>query len=224
MLHGVEGFQELQSLLNLAREHQYYILLDAPEIFSVEAAKQVAESMLGDPANFNCDGIVISAYLGTDVIKPFLPYCKKAKKSVFVVARTANKSASELQDLLTGSRLVHAAAADHVNRCGVGTEGKCGYKQLGLLVAANAADSIRSLRSKYPDVFFLVDGYDYSGANAKNCSCAFDKYGHGAVVCAGSSITGAWSSAENGEFEYDKQAVFAIDRMKKNLSRYIQVL
>lgn len=224
MLYGPEGCFQLQSLLRQGRELGYYILLDAPEILSVDAAKRIADTLLSPESDYVCDGVVISGYLGTDVIKPFLPYCKKEKKSVFVVARTANKSAAELQDLLSGSRLVHAAAADYVNRCGAGTEGKLGYKQLGLLVSATAADSLRSLRGKYPGVFLLVDGYDYPGANAKNCANAFDKYGHGAAVCAGSSITGAWNTAENAREDPSAQARNAIERMKKNLSRYIQIL
>ena len=187
-LLGPDGVGQLTEILKLASDLGYYVALDAPEMLSPMMAKLTAETIFGENSLYPCDGLVIGSYLGSDVIKPFLNACKKEKKDVFVVARTANKSAPELQDLLSGSRLVHAAAADYVNRCGGGTEGKMGYKQLGLLVSATAADSLRSLRGKYPGVFFLVDGYDYPGANAKNCANAFDKYGHGAAVCAGSSI------------------------------------
>ena len=55
---------------------------------------------------------------GSDVLKPYMAAIKSVNKDIFVVLRTANKSASELQDLLAGSRLVHMAAADHVNRYG----------------------------------------------------------------------------------------------------------
>jgi len=78
------------------------------------------------------------------------------------------------------------------------------------------------LRSKYPEMFLLVDGYDYSGANAKNCSFAFDRLGHGAIVCAGSSIIGAWK--EETEADPLAAAVSAVERMKKNLTRYVTIL
>ena len=167
---------------------------------------------------------MISGYLGSDVIKPFLPYCKTNQKDIFVVARTANKSAPELQDLLAGSRLVHAAAADHVNRYGADTTGKFGYTRVGIVTAASAAESQRSLRSRYPKLFFLVDGYDYPNANAKNCSFAFDRFGHGAVVCSGTGITAAWKQAESDGRDFADHAKAAVDRMKKNLNRYITVL
>ena len=223
-LLGAEGLQELSETMKTAAELGYYVALDAPEILSPMMAKLTAEAIFGENSLYPCDGLVISGYLGSDVIKPFLPYCKKEKKDVFVVVRTANKSASELQDLLSGSRLVHAAAADHVNRYGADTAGKSGYTRVGILAAASSAESLRSLRTKYPKLFLLVDGYDYPNANAKNCSFAFDKFGHGAAVCGGTGITGAWKQAESDGSDYLTHAVSAAERMKKNLTRYVTIL
>ena len=218
------SLDELRNTMAFAAEQGYYVLLDAPEILSPNAAKMTAEALLGEESGYACDGLVISGYLGSDVIKPFLPYCKKGKKDIFVVSRTANKSAPELQDLLSGTRLVHAAAADHVNRYGAETAGKFGYTRVGILAAASAAESLRSLRAKYPKLFFLLDGYDYPNANAKNCSFAFDKYGHGAAACSGAGIGCAWKQAESDGSDWKEQAKSAAERMKKNLTRYVTVL
>jgi len=223
-LLGHDGLYQLSETLKKAAELGYYVLLDAPEILSPAAAKITADSVWGEGSAYPCDGLVISGYLGSDVIKPFLPYCKKEKKDLFVVARTANKSAPELQDLLAGSRLVHAAAADHVNRYGADTAGKSGYTNVGILAAASSAESLRSLRAKYPRLFLLVDGYDYPNANAKNCAGGFDKFGHGAAVCGGTGITCAWKAAESDGVDYLDHARAAVDRMKKNLTRYVTVL
>ena len=223
-LLGAEGMVQLESVLKTAGEMGYYVILDAPELLSPASAKYTAEMLLGEGSAFLCDGLVISGYLGSDVIKPFLPYCKKGKKDIFVVTRTANKSAPELQDLLAGTRLVHAAAADHVNRYGADTAGKFGYTHVGLLAAASAADSLRNLRMKYPRLFLLLDGFDYPNANAKNCSFAFDKYGHGAAACGSTAITCAWTQAESDGTDYIDHAKAAAERMKKNLTRYTTIL
>lgn len=222
-LLGHDGLYQLSQTLRKAAELGYYVLLDAPEILSAGMAKQVADTLFYPETIYPCDGLVISGYLGSDVIKPFLPYCKKEKKDLFVVVRTGNKSAPELQDLLSGSRLVHAAAADHVNRYGADTAGKSGYTRVGIVAAASAADSLRNLRMKYPKLFFLVDGYDYPNANAKNCSYAFDKFGHGAAVCS-SAIASSWHQEESGEADWTENVRAAAERMKKNLSRYTTVL
>ncbi len=223
-LLGHDGLYHLSETLKYAAEQGYYVLLDAPEVLSPASAKMTADAIFGDGSLYPCDGLVVSTYLGSDVIKPFLPYCKKAKKDLFVIARTANKSAPELQDLLAGTRLVHAAAADHVNRYGADTAGKFGYTNVGIVAAASSAESLRNLRSKYSRLFLLLDGYDYPNANAKNCSNAFDKYGHGAAACGGIGITCAWKAADTDGKDYLEQAKLAAERMKKNLTRYVTVL
>lgn len=223
-LLGAEGLVQLREVLKAASDLGWYVLLDAPEIASPMMAKVTAEALLGEGNAWPCDGLIISGYAGSDIIKPFLPYCKKQKKDLFVVARTGNKSASELQDLLSGTRLVHVAAADHVNRYGDGTEGKHGYTRVGILAGASSADSLRSLRAKYPKLFFLLDGFDYPNANARNCSFAFDKFGHGAAACGSTAITCAWKQAESDGSDWLVHAQAAADRMKKNLTRYITVL
>lgn len=221
-LFGWEGLAAFRDLAKFASNEGYYVIVDAPELLSVKMAELTAEKFLGQEAAYPCDALIISGYAGSDIIKPFLPYCREGKKDIFVVARTANKSASELQDLLAGGRLVHAVAADHVNRYGADTAGKFGYTRVGILAAASAADSLRSLRTKYPRLFMLLDGADYPNANAKNCSNAFDKFGHGAAACF--AVAGAWQQSESDGTDFVAQAVSAAERMKKNLVRYTNVL
>ena len=219
---GAAGVDALREVLTFAKKQGYYVALDAPELLSVRSAAMAAEMLLGKDSAFPCDGLIIGGYLGSDVIKPFLSYCKEGKKDIFVVARTANKSAPELQDLLSGGRLVHVAAADHVNRYGSDTAGKSGYTRVGILAAASAASSLKDLRAKYPKLFMILDGADYPNANAKNCAAAFDKFGHGAVAVVGSSVTAAWK--QEGAGEDQEAALAAAVRMKKNLNRYITIM
>lgn len=221
---GHDGLYQLSETLKVAARLGYYVILDTPELLSPVSAQMAAQQLLGEDSLYPCDALVIPGFLGSDVIKPFLPFCKNGKKDIFVVTRTANKSAPEIQDLLAGSRMVHMAAADHVNRYGADTAGKFGYTRIGILAAASAAESLKSLRSKYPRMFLLIDGYDYPNANAKNCSHAFDKFGHGAVVCGGTGITCAWKDAESDGRDYLDHAKSAAERMKKNLTRYVTIL
>lgn len=223
-LLGAEGLPELSAVLKTASGMGYYVALEGPYILSPMMAQATAEAVFDENALYPCDGLIIDAYPGSDVVKPFLFYCKDQKKDLFPVVRTSNKSAPEIQDLLSGGRLVHAAAADLINRFGADNAGKFGYARVSIVAGANSSESLRSLRSKYPRLFLLVDDMDYSGCNAKNCSYAFDKFGHGAVVCAGPTITTAWKQAESDGRDYLEQAVAAAERMKKNLTRYTTVL
>lgn len=221
-LLGPEGLELLQELLTFAQSQGLYVLLDVPELLSAGEADLAAEALMGEESQWKFDALVISCYIGSDAIKPFAERMKKKDKALFVVLRTGNKSAPELQDLLTGSRLVYSAAADMVKRLGENSTGKGGYSRIAGMGPATSADALRSLRSKYPALFIMVDGSDLSGANAKNCSMAFDKLGHGAIVCAEHSVTAAWK--EDASLEPALAAVQAVERIKKNITRYVTIL
>ena len=217
---GENGLRMLTQLLSLARELGYYVLLDAPELLSAQAAEQAAKVLGAEDCGFAWDGLILPAYGGSDMLKPFVKLAKNGK-ALLPVVRTANRSASELQDLLSGNRLVHVAAADIISRLGEECPGKFGYSQIGALASASSADSLRSLRTKYPKLFLLLDGMDYPNANAKNCSFAFDKLGHGAAACVSSAVIGAWKDTEVDCLE---AAAMAAERLRKNVTRYITVL
>ena len=223
-LLGPDGLFLLSRITQYAKELDFYVLLDAPESLSRQAAEAAVVSLFSEKCIWQFDGLVVSAYAGSDVLKPYVQAAKTSQKDIFAVLRTANKSAAELQDLLTGSRLVHMAAADIVYRQSESMVGRSGYSQIAAIGPASVADVLKKLRARYQSLFLLVDGYDYPNANAKNCSNAFDALGHGAIACAGSSVTAAWKANETNGSEYVDQAVQAAERMKKNLLRYTTVL
>ncbi len=220
-LLGGEGLALLRELTERAGKLGYYVILDGLQILTPWAADRAAELL--SSGGYSCDALLISPYIGSDSIKPFVPACKDQGKALFVAVRSPNKSALELQDLLTGSRHVYGAAAEIVNRFGEQIIGKCGYSQICAAASAGSPDGLRNLRQKHNRMFLLVDGLDYPSGNAKNCSYAFDRFGHGAAVCAGPSVTVAWLDVQSGE-NYLELAYQAAERMKKNITRYVTVL
>ena len=222
MLMGAEGLNVLERLTAFASEQGYYVLLDVPESLSGEHAELNAKILLQNTCPYTFDGLLITPYIGGDAIKPYTEQLKG--KDLFVVLRTANKTASELQDLLSGSRLVHMAAADIVNRRSEKMITRSGYSQVAVVGPANVADVLKKVRARYKHFFILVDGYDYANANAKNCSYAFDQLGHGAIACANAGILTAWNPDISDGTDYVQCAEEAAERMKKNLLRYVTIL
>ena len=221
-LLGSRGMETMDSLLNLAWELGYYVLLDAPEFSSAQGAETAAGVLFSENCPWKFHGVVVPPYIGSDGLKPFVRGCEKLDKSLFVLTRTANKSAAELQDLLTGTRVVHQVVMESVKRLGVPGKGRTAYLSVGGLVAANAPDRIRTLRDRFSTVFFLLDGMDATGGNASNCRLAFDRMGHGAAVCLSSAILGAWQQGESREFVSAAKA--AAENARHKISRYVTIL
>lgn len=224
LLYGSKGAELLQELLAFATDLGYYVILDVPEALSAATAEQSAAALCGSDSAWCFHAAVLSCGIGSDALKPYVQACKASGKAVFVVVRTGNSSASEFQDLMTGTRLSHMAVADMAGRLGQPLMEKCGYSSVGMLVSAASVSSLKNIRSKNAASFLLLDGYDYPNCNAKNCSFAFDSFGHGAAACAGSSILGAWREEDRQSEDFVEEAVRSADRMKRNLTRYINIL
>lgn len=223
-LLGTEGLIALTRVLEHAKTAGFYVVLEVPDALSAQRAQSNAELIFDERNLWPCDAVLISSYIGSDGIKPYAAKLEMSGKALFVVVRTANRSAVEIQDLLTGGRNVFDAKADIANRFKNTQATKSGYDRVALVGPASSAPVLRKLREKYKNLFLMVDGYDYPNANAKNCAEAADKLGHGVVVCGGTSITAAWQIAENDGTDYVADAKEAADRMKKNLTRYFTVL
>lgn len=223
-LYGSDGITVLTELSVQAHKLGYYVLLQIGEPLSRQNAEFAAEMLFDAKQPVYFDGLIMAAYIGSDAIVPFFEQMKGSDKDLFVVARTSNRSAAEMQDLLTGSRLAYMAKADIVNRYVDPLIGRCGYARVALMAAAASADCLRGLRGKYKNIFLLLDGCDYPNANAKNCSAAFDKFGHGAVACAGLSVLAAWKDELENPSDYIGAAQKAAERHKRNLIRYVTIL
>ncbi len=222
-LLGAKGLSTLEDVLRFAKTCGFYVLLEGVEALSRQSAERAAEILFSDSCPWYFDGLIIPAYIGSDGIRPYTNNLKETNKSLFVVARTANRSAPEMQDLLSGTRLAHVAKTDIVNRFCEPLIGRSGYSQIAVMAAASSADSLRTLRTKFRSIFLLLDGCDYPNANAKNCSFAFDSLGHGALACAGTTVSAAWQETDQ-PVDYVDLAVQSALRLKKNLSRYVTVL
>lgn len=220
-LLGPGGIEQMQRLMQCAKSMGYYVILDWMVLEKAGAAADRASQLLiGD--QYPCDGISLCSYGGSDCLKPYIAASAKKGQDVFVVLRTANKSGMEIQDLQTGGRLVHMAVADLLSGWGEGAGCRCGYSRISAMAGATSATSLQLLRKKYPSIFLVVDGLDVSGANARNASEAFDALGHGAICCSGSSILAAWK--EHEDIDPVEAALDAVERMKRNITRYVTVL
>lgn len=115
---GADGVAAMQEVLSYAQSLGYYVLLDLMRADLGTTAQDQADACFGaiqvGEASFTpypCDGVLMSGFLGSDAVKPFADYCRTGK-NVFIISRSSNKSAREVQDLLSGDRVVYQVMAD----------------------------------------------------------------------------------------------------------------
>lgn len=226
---GADGVAAMQEVLQYAKSLGYYVLLDMMRCDLGQTADMLAASCFGkiqvgaqSYTPYACDGVLMSGYLGSDSVKPFTSYCPEGK-NVFIIARSSNKSAIEVQDLISGDRVVHQVMADLAMRWSMERYGKTGFTEVGIAVGATNIDILKRLRSKYDRLFFLVPGFGAQGAGAKDAQYAFDRLGRGAAILAGRSIIYAYQKQDDDGTNYQKYARAAAERMKEQILSYITI-
>ena len=148
---GADGVAAMQEVLSYAASLGYYVLLDLMRADLGTTAEDLANACFGKIqvgeesfTPYPCDGVLMSGFLGSDAVKPFAEFCREGK-NVFIVARSSNKSAREVQDLLSGDRVVYQVMADLAMRWSTGLFGTNGYSEIGIAVGATNRPVLETL-------------------------------------------------------------------------------
>jgi len=148
------------------------------------------------------DAITVNGYLGTDGIEPFADMADKQGKGLFVLVRTSNPSAAEIQDFTDAEgQKMYEKLAEVVGRIANNAEriGNNGYSNVGMVVGGTAPEVTTALRQKYDKVWFLVPGYGSQGASASDCVRFCKPDGTGALINASRSIIYAYEKPKYKE-------------------------
>jgi orotidine-5'-phosphate decarboxylase len=141
------------------------------------------------------DAITVNGYAGIDGIEPFAKMAAEEGKGLFVLVRTSNPSAVELQDFKgQDGQTLYERMAEIVARVAGRPEhiGERGYSDVGMVVGGTAPEATASLRTKYDKIWFLVPGYGSQGAEAVDCIRFCRSDGMGALINASRSIIYAY--------------------------------
>jgi len=204
---GPAGAGTYRQVVGWARELGLIVIGDVKrnDIGSTARAYAAAHLAGGDSP----DAITVNPYLGADGLEPFVDVCRREGKGVFVLVRTSNKSAEQVQDFADATgRKLYQHVADLVAELGAGEGlvGAGGYSAVGAVVGATWPEEALELRQRMPKQLFLVPGYGAQGATAADCAASFRADGTGAIVNASRSVIYAFSREEYGGTDW-KQAV-----------------
>lgn len=198
---GADGFRALGETVAAIRHEApgAAIVLDAKrgDIGSTNAGYVAAIfDQLG------ADAVTVHPYLGGEALAPFLA---RAEKLVFVLARTSNPGAGELQDLVAeGSPLYR-----HVARAVAGDWNAAG--NCGLVVGATYTDEMRAVREDVPpEMPILVPGVGAQGGDVAAVVAANREAGSNAFLIAASRSI-LYASAGEDFAEAARAAAQALD-------------
>ena len=171
------------------------------------------------------DAITVNAYFGADGLAPFVAAARDRGKGLFVLVRTSNPSAKDIQDFSDAAgKTFYEHIAGQVATLGGPAEltGARGYSCVGAVVGATYPDEARRLREIMPRQFFLVPGYGAQGATAGDCAAAFGDDGTGAIVNASRSVLYSFTEKQSAGDDWPRAVAAAAEALAADIAGAIR--
>jgi len=195
---GIEGYYEL---IQEAAERDLIVIADAKRGDVGHTAEAYARAHLADPDLAGSDDMVgpdavtVNGYLGLDALEPFVQVCREEGKGIFVLVRTSNPGAAEVQNAPCAEGVTVAEhMAGLVSKWGRqdGLVGQKGYSCVGAVVAPRDVEQARRIRQVLDASVLLVPGYGAQGLGPQEVAACFKPGGMGAIVNASRSVIYAY--------------------------------
>lgn len=212
---GIKGLMAYKRTLSYVREKGCIAIADIKRGDIDKTAAMYAKAhFTGD---FECDFVTLSPYMGADSIEPYLEYIKNNEKGAFILVRTSNKGASDIEYIedLCGKK-VYYHVGDMIYKMSEGFRGSCGYSSLGGVVGCTHIDEAEVIRQRYKNMFMLIPGYGAQGGGAKDVA-AYLINGNGGVVNSSRGILLAYKNHEDGAINFDSCAREEVLRMREEI-------
>ncbi len=154
------------------------VILDGKRNDIGNTASKYAEAAFEE---LGADAVTVTPYLGRDTIEPFAAY---EDKGVFVLCRTSNKSAGELQDLVVDGAPLWQKMAH------MAMDWNKEWNNIGLVAGATYPEELAAIRGIVGDgVPLLIPGVGAQGGDAKTTMArGADSQGMNALVNVGRSV------------------------------------
>ncbi|MEK6277552.1 MAG: orotidine-5'-phosphate decarboxylase [Actinomycetota bacterium] len=191
---GAAGWTALGDVAAAARRHDLLVIADGKRGDVPVTAEAYARALVGETSTpwgpvsgLGADAFTASPLLGRDALEPLVKAAAAAGSGVFVLVRTSNPGAAEVQDEPHGSPL-HERLAEIVDGFADRLAGSAGLSGAGAVVGATAPQLIGRLRELMPRAIFLIPGVGAQGGRPEDLGAAFAPGPASALVTASRSI------------------------------------
>jgi orotidine-5'-phosphate decarboxylase len=190
---GAPGIAALVAVLAAAREAGLIVIADGKRGDVPVTAAAYAQALAGETASPNgaiaglgADAFTANPLLGIDSLEPLIA----TGAGVFVVVRSSNPGAADLQDLeLAAGGVLWEQIARIVDE--LGTPRACGLADVGAVFGATVPAHLGRARELMPKAIFLLPGVGAQGGRVEDLAPAFAAGRAAGLVSASRSIVEA---------------------------------
>src|SRR3954468_19559402 len=199
---GSHGWAALEQTVAAAREQGLLVIADGKRGDVSQSAEAYGQALVGyTPGPFGevhglgADAFTANPLLGRDSLEPLLAAADANGAGCFVLVRTSNPGAAEIQDEPSDAPLRNKLAriVDELGEDRVGRDS--GLSDVGAVTGATRPELLAELRELMPRAIFLLPGVGAQGGRAEDLGPAFAPHPAAGLVAASRSIVDASSEA-----------------------------
>ncbi|MBF7096677.1 orotidine-5'-phosphate decarboxylase [Alkalibacter mobilis] len=214
---GMEGLKAYSDTMKYIKEADEISIGDVKRGDIAATAGMYAKGHF--EGDFEADIITVNGYMGEDAISPFYPYITDKEKGLFVLLRTSNKSAVDLQDVEADGKKLYMHMGDLIEKWGASFVGENGFSSIGAVVGLTYPEEFSMLAKRYPNMFFLVPGYGAQGGTGKDFAAVLKESSCAVVNSSRGLITAHKNKTE--DWDFSEQIRNATLRMKEDIVQWL---
>ncbi len=196
---GPPGYAALFEVAAAAREAGLLVVADGKRGDVPVTASAYGQALVGntatpwgEAAGLGADAFTANPLLGGDAIEPLLEAAEGASAGIFLLVRTSNPGAADLQDAVVAGHPLHERLAAMVAGAAPRLAGESGLSGVGAVVGATRAEHLGRMRELMPDSIFLIPGVGAQGGRPEDLGSAVVPGRPASIlVAAARSIAGA---------------------------------
>ena len=226
---GSAGYKAFEDTVAYARSRGLIVVADVKRSDIGSTAAAYAEGLVGAATvhgielyELGADAVTVNPYFGLDGVEPFVREAVRHDRGLFVLVRTSNDTALQVQGLACKGVPVFMRVGALVHQWGKEHVGRRGYSAVGAVVGASQALDVEKLRRLMPMAWFLLPGYGQQGGRAADVAPAFDGRRLGAIVNSSRGVIFAHGRAPYnrrfGQARWREAVAAATDAMVDDLT------
>ncbi len=212
--YGIKGLLAYKKTLEYLKSKNILSLGDIKRGDIASTADMYAKAHF--EGDFEVDFITLNPYMGFDSITPYFKYLDKGNKGVFVLLRTSNPGAKDIEYLNINGESLYYHIGDRLEELGSKYIGKSGYSLIGAVVGGTHVDEAREIRERYKNMYFLIPGYGAQGATGQDVKLYLEG-GNGGVVNSSRGIITAYKNHEDGIKNFERHTREAVLSMREDI-------
>ena len=203
---GAPGWAALAEVCAAAREAGLLTIADGKRGDVPVTAAAYAQALVGETPTpwgsvkgLGADAFTANPLLGLDALEPLLAAAEQAGAGIFVLVRTSNPGAADVEDLPAPEQPLHERLAKIVAGLSPRLRGSSGLSGVGAVVGATEPEHIARLRELMPRSVFLIPGVGAQGGKPELLGAAFEPGPAAGLVAASRGIASALDPAAAAE-------------------------